>query len=395
MKTILAFARVLPFHSIGGMQSVAWDILCQLAKKGHKVTVLTTSLPQISASFNADGVTVVPLPETTPEKQNRKWWGATKRYIQNHYAETPPDVVFSISSAGAGALAWKEQWTRTAFVFQAHGTSWTDFVSKLRSSDPRQYVRSLRSLYWIFRDATIYPRFDKVIAVGDVLGEIFSRPPVSWLRSGVPVEVIRNGIDMELFKPNPVARLEVRAAFGWSSETVVLVFAARLHEQKGAHIAVDVFRKLHELRQDVRLLLIGGGAQESHLRNKIVTEGLASVVAMTGALPRDVVARYLAAGDVFLFPSLCQEGLPLNVLEALSVGLKPVCSTSMSAVFQRNLPIAYADPTNIPQWVEACQHLLASEACGHSLLPADYSLQSCVDRYLAAFKLRATIPSVA
>lgn len=395
MKKILAFARALPFHSIGGMQSVAWDILRQLAKKGHEVTVLTTGLPRAPAPFDADGVRVVPLPETTPEKQNGKWWRATRRYIQDHYAATPPDVVFSISSAGASALAWKEQWTRTAFVFQAHGTSWTDFLSKWRSSDPRQYARSLRSLYWIFRDATIYPRFDKVIAVGDVLGEIFSRPPVSWLRSGVPVEVIRNGIDMELFKPNPVARSEVRAAFGWSSESPVLVFAARLHEQKGAHIAVDVFRKLNEVRPEVRLLLMGGGAQESHLRKKIVAEGLASVVAMTGALPRDAVARHLAAGDVFLFPSLCQEGLPLNVLEALSVGLKPVCSASMSAVFQRDLPIVYADPQNIPQWVEACQHLLASEASRPSLLPADYSLQSCVDRYLTAFTLRAAVPSIA
>ncbi|MFZ5520597.1 MAG: glycosyltransferase family 4 protein [Pseudomonadota bacterium] len=377
------------------MQSVAWDILRQLAERGHEVTVLTTRLPRARAPFNADGVSVVPLSETTPEKQNGKWWQATRRYIRDHYAATPPDVVFSVSSAGAGALAWKERWTQTAFVFQAHGTSWTDFVSKMRSGDPRQYARSLRSLYWIFRDATIYPRFDKVIAVGDVLGEIFSRPPVSWLRAGVPVEVIRNGIDMELFKPDSVARSEVRAALGWSADSPVLVFAARLHEQKGAHIAVDVFRKVHELRPEVRLLLIGGGAQESHLRSKIVAEGLASVVAMTGTLPRDAVARHLAAGDVFLFPSLCQEGLPLNVLEALSVGLKPVCSASMSTVFQRDLPIVYADPANIPQWVKACQHLLTFEAGRPSLLPADYSLQSCVDRYLTAFTLRAAIPSVA
>ena len=42
---ILGVARTLPFHSIGGMQAIAWDLFREFARLGHKVTVITTSIP--------------------------------------------------------------------------------------------------------------------------------------------------------------------------------------------------------------------------------------------------------------------------------------------------------------------------------------------------------------
>ncbi|HBM2545468.1 TPA: glycosyltransferase family 1 protein, partial [Enterobacter hormaechei subsp. xiangfangensis] len=41
-EEVIIFARSLPFHHLGGMEVVAWDLAVQLQVKGFKVTVVTT-----------------------------------------------------------------------------------------------------------------------------------------------------------------------------------------------------------------------------------------------------------------------------------------------------------------------------------------------------------------
>ena len=51
------------------------------------------------------------------------------------------------------------------------------------------------------------------------------------------------------------------------------------------------------------------------------------------AVSRAAMPEQLSAGDAFVFPVLGREGLPLNVLEALSIGLPCVCAESLRATF--------------------------------------------------------------
>jgi len=74
---ILGVARTLPFHSIGGMQAIAWDLFREFARLGHKVTVITTSIPGKKNPFVADGVHVIPLEGTRPERCDSRWWQAS------------------------------------------------------------------------------------------------------------------------------------------------------------------------------------------------------------------------------------------------------------------------------------------------------------------------------
>ncbi len=381
MGRVLGVARTLPFHSIGGMQAIAWDLFREFARMGHDTTVVTTACPARGGEFVEDGVRVVPLPGTRPERCDARWWRASSRWFESG-AAGPVDAVLSVSSAGAAIAAQRNRVPDARFVFQAHGTSWGEFVSKWRSGRPAQWAKSARNLFWMFKDAAIYRDFDRIVQVGDVLAAQFAAAPMRYLARGTPSIVIRNGVDEAVFKADPAVRRRKRAELGWADTDRVAVFAARMHPQKGGEVAIRAFVKAASTVPDARLLMIGGGEDLARLQGLATEIGMRQSVVFTGGVPRPEVADLLAAGDAFIFPTLRQEGLPMNVLEALACGLRPVCSGSTREVFELSLPIAYADPHDVGEFAARLRESLLLGAAGASLLSPSYSLSGCARRYL-------------
>src|SRR6185295_9726419 len=101
----------------------------------------------------------------------------------------------------------------------------------------------------------------------------------------------------------------------------------------------------------------------------------------TGAVARSEVPALLSAGDSFAFPTLGHEGLPLNVLEALSVGLPCVASDLVRPIFGPDLPISYVPPHEPRPLADALQRVTLHGAPERSLLPPRYSLHHCIDAY--------------
>lgn len=381
MSRILGVARTLPFHSIGGMQAIAWDLFCEFARMGHEVTVVTTACPGRGSAFIEDGVRVLLLPNTRPERCDGRWWHASSKWFGTVGASAA-DAVLSVSSAGAAMAARRSLAPSARFIFQAHGTSWGEFVSKWRSGRPIQWIKSARNLIWIFKDASIYRDFDRIVQVGDALAKQFATAPMTLMAGRTPSLVIRNGIDERVFKPDPDARHRRRKELGWGETDPVAVFAARMHPQKGGEIAVRAFAAIASTLPGARLLMVGGGVDLDRLRTLSASMGMQESVSFTGSVARPIVAELLAAGDAFAFPTLCQEGLPMNVLEALACGLRPVCASSTRDVFEATLPITYADSRDVDAFAGRLRESLLLGASGSSLLSPSYSLRECALRYL-------------
>jgi len=378
---ILGVARTLPFHSIGGMQAIAWDLFREFARLGHTVTVITTTIPGGNGPFMADGVRVVPLAGTKAERCDGNWWRTSAQWFESG-AAGPIDSVLSVSSAGAAIAARRNLARSTRFVFQAHGTSWGEFISKWRTGRPIQWAKSVRNLYWLFKDAGVYQNFDCITLVGDVLQTQFKTPPICWMTGKVSTTLIRNGVNERVFHPDLAWRQRERAGLGWSETDRVAVFAARLHPQKGGEVAMRAFHQLAGNLDGARLLVIGGGEDLQRLQTLCTALGCNHQVHFTGPVTRERMAPLLAAGDVFVFPTLRQEGLPMNVLEALATGLRPVCSVAMQAVFDTSLPIAYADPYDISAFSTAMRVAMNTGSAPSSLLTPSYTLELCAASYL-------------
>jgi glycosyltransferase involved in cell wall biosynthesis len=386
---VLAAARSLPFHGIGGMQAIAWDVLAGLARRGHRVTVLTTSIPgRACAEFEHEGVAVMPLEGTTPGRYSSSWWLGSRRVAGQLGKRV--DAVLSVSSAAAGLLPLKRTVLRVPFVFQAHGSSWAEALAKWRSARPIDWAKSAHNVYWLAQDARLYRGFDELVFVGDALRRHFEEPPLRWMTRGIARTTIVNGVDTDRFRFDAAARERARLRFAFAAEDRVLVFAARLQPHKGAAEALHALAVLRARDNAHKLLVIGDGAESAALRRLAAELGCAAAVAFAGPVPREGVPSLLAAGDVFVFPAVGgREGLPLNVLEALSVGLPCVCSDSLREIFGQLHGVEYAPARDAHALAAAIERTQLHAPPTATLLPAEYSLGRCIDAYEAVLRRSA------
>lgn len=77
--------------------------------------------------------------------------------------------------------------------------------------------------------------------------------------------VIPNGFDLDLFRPNAAARVEVRHELGLPIDVPLIGLVARYHPAKGHRTFVEAARLLAACRSDVHFVLVGDGVDwENH-----------------------------------------------------------------------------------------------------------------------------------
>jgi len=133
------------------------------------------------------------------------------------------------------------------------------------------------------------------------------------------IEVIHYGLDAPRFEEKS------RAELGIPEEPVVLIAIGRLIKRKALDNLLMALSRL-ELRE-VRLLIIGEGPEEGHLRDLSERLGLSSRVEFLGPIWGERKFQYLAASDIFVLPSV-HEGFGLVFLEAMHCGLPVIASST-------------------------------------------------------------------
>ncbi len=132
-------------------------------------------------------------------------------------------------------------------------------------------------------------------------------------------------INTHRFKPDPAVRSEVRRRHGTGDE-FILVLVAHLIGAKGVDVAI---RAMQEVSKRVVLWVIGGGEEESNLKQLCDELGLGQRVRFLG-LQRHV-QQYLQAADCLVCPSLWAEAAGLVNLEAQATGL-PVLASRIGGI---------------------------------------------------------------
>lgn len=172
--------------------------------------------------------------------------------------------------------------------------------------------------------ATALQSAQAVISVSSRMGEEAIRLGMEPQR----LVVIPNGVDLEHFKVRD--KLECRAKLNLPMSGRVLVTVAHLGHRKGHH---EVIEALASLPEDVRLVIVGGGAQggsKEQLLEVARTHGVAERLILPGRQAYDLIPFFYAAADASVLASY-REGCPNAVLESLACGI-PVVATDVGAV---------------------------------------------------------------
>ena len=138
---------------------------------------------------------------------------------------------------------------------------------------------------------------------------------LGWPRRRVPV-IWPCGRPAGAFPADPdAARREVRRELGLAEDDVVILTAARMHEQKRPLDLVAVAQRVRDL-PGIYFLLVGGGDLEAQVDAAIAAAGDAPI----RRLPfRTDIPRLIAAADAGCLVSE-HEGLPVFLLECLQAG---------------------------------------------------------------------------
>jgi len=167
--------------------------------------------------------------------------------------------------------------------------------------------------------------------------------------------VIPNGFDTAIFKPDPVARCEVRAELALSPEAFVVGLVARWHPMKDHENFLRAAALLSKSRSDAMFVMVGDGVDAGNgtLRELIRALGLSKCVRLCG--PRRDVAALNAALDVGSSSSW-GEAFPNAIGEAMSCGI-PCVATDVGDIREIVANTGVVVPPRDPQalcagWLE-------------------------------------------
>lgn len=282
---------------MGGASVHLLDLAAGLQAKNYQVHILvggTGILQQRAAAFNLSISSVPSLIRQVHPLKDIKAYFELKQAISTF----KPDLVHLHSSKAGllGRLACKAN--GVPCVFTAHGWAFTEGVSAKRR--------------WLYRvlERLAAPFAAKIIAVSDYDKTLALHNRVT---TASRITLVHNGVADKAEHTGVVQHCE--------KAKVRLIMVARFEQPKDQPRLLNVLSQLAALPW--QLEFVGDGPGLSAAQALSAQLNIADKVTFSGACS-DVPTR-LAAADVFILLSHW-EGLPLTILEAMSLGLPVVAS---------------------------------------------------------------------
>ena len=336
---VAMLVRVMPHHSLGGMQLHAEALRQGLTRLGYRVSTITTTSatgPQVTEDRYGR---IYYVDSGRPGQYTKAWEEQSVRTLLRIHASDPIAVIMAHGKTVYPYLRARESAATTPWipvVIVSHGTIVEDVRSHLRElrrySAPTVARLAVRDVTFWRDDRRWLHKADHVTMLNDRAKQIVCK----WFPlDDAAVTVIPNGVDVEAIEAAAPLRHSMRQRLGVAGAEIVVVVVGRLESTHKGHIYLleaVASAPIRELGAPIRLLFVGEGASRRELEDAARQRGLERRVIFYGAAPHTEVPALLAASDIFALPSVV-EGMPLAILEAMAAGL-PVIATAVGAVPQ-------------------------------------------------------------
>jgi len=175
----------------------------------------------------------------------------------------------------------------------------------------------------------IYQISDQIICGAKFQEEMMLNQGASALK----VHAVLGGVDTKVFKPLQRERDKLRKDFDVENRFALLSLG-RIVKRKGFDTAIKALTHLQDI-EDLRLLIVGKGPEQSSLMRLTRELALESKVKFLGFVPAESLPKIYNVADVFVAPFRAMgrdlEGFPLVVQEAQACGL-PIVSTATAGL---------------------------------------------------------------
>jgi len=228
-------------------------------------------------------------------------------------------------------------------------------------------------------------RMDHLVCVSPVIAEQLKSLGIAENKTSL----IPNGIDTDKFNSKEV-KADLRDGLNLDGNLVIGT-VGRLVRQKGQAYLLEAFKELAK-NKDFKLLIVGDGHLKMSLKKQVKKMGIEGEVIFAGA-QKDVAAAYNTI-NIFVLPSI-DEGLPLALLEAMSMGLAVIATKvgAVTDVINSQEEGLLVSPGNSEELKQAISVLIKDSKMRKQMgkkarekVISSFSLQSCYQKYLEIYK---------
>lgn len=270
-------------------------------------------------------------------------------------------------------------------IIHAHGFNASCIAKILAKIFSKRFIVSIHAIYGINTES-LTAVFIRLIlnSAGKILTlSKKSREELIKLRiSESKINVYTYWVNQQIFKP--MDKIEAKKGLGWNGKFVVL-FVGRFIKIKGTDILLDIAR---QIRNEIYFAFIGDGPMSEDIKKS--SKSMPNVI-FVEKVDNQGLPRYYNASDIFIIPSLYEEGFGRVILEAVSCGLPVIgankggipeaLDSSVSVLVEptlKNLKIAIEDLyTNKEKY-----NYLAGNCRPYALKHfSDYNAKTIVDSY--------------
>lgn len=134
------------------------------------------------------------------------------------------------------------------------------------------------------------------------------------------------GIDLDKYLPQTIEKKSnLRKKYRYNDNDFILIYAGELSYRKHQDLLIDAIRLLKNKIPNIKLLLAGTGNLSEQYKRQTRNLGLQDNIEFLGY--RKDIANLMMLSDIAVSSSR-QEGLPVNVMEAIATGLPLVVTDS-------------------------------------------------------------------
>lgn len=331
---ICTFSRVMPAHSKGGMQDHVLMLAEQLAEKGNPVEVITTGLPEGGKCEIRKNLRIHYLEGTIPGSYSGGWWEKSLNKFEELHKEINFDICHSQSAGGYAFLRKKyNKKYNIPVVVSFHGTTYDEIRTQMNlfSLKPVNVVRPVFSILhkmfgYLFSELPYVRSADGIIATSNEQAKLIEH---LFLMERKKIFKVFNGIDVNIFKPEKTDKIRPVSNILPTSNFVLSL--ARLERDKGIQNIIKAMPLILKELPDTKLMIVGDGSFAQELKKMVLKSHLENNVIFTGMLPFYVLPDYFNSCDLFVNPTIRQNGYDLTILEAMACE-KPVVVSNIGSV---------------------------------------------------------------
>ncbi|MCD6459051.1 glycosyltransferase family 4 protein [bacterium] len=313
---ICIVTRITTDHSFGGMQDYVNLLAKGFAKRGNKVFIITTALPnkntdEIRTQYS--GLIETHFIKNTRCGSYRKnfFTKAYRKYIEINQR----DKIDIIHGQSAAALKFIGK-TDIPVITSLFGVGYCETPYQQLIFPRLSFMDKLKFIYkW--PKITVSMRYMYQAAAGAdriILISRFSKRELKRVLPGFPhhkISVIHCGVENIGFDIKDKRKLKQKLGI---KKTLVLS-AGRIEPQKGIHILLQAWRQKNEANAE--LVILGDGSYLPHLKKYAEKYNIKNC-SFKGKLPQDEFFEYFGAADLFVYPELTKPAFGLVAAQALA-----------------------------------------------------------------------------